>query len=158
MKKSHITRQQTLGAFFPKPHLFQRLRGSDVTIYDPTKHKTEAAANSRLIRKKRHYIHTRSHQGVLFVALNEFREFIAINLFDRVDEFSNSIIPSGERIAEASVDDDHVFSGQDYNSRYRLTAEGMHLIRYCLEQKILDNEDFISSDTPVPSSPCAKRR
>lgn len=185
-----IQKQSTLQRFFPRPRLFALAHESKITQYKPEKHKTEAATNSQLIRKKRHYLHTRSHQGVLYVALNEFREFIAINLFDRIDYFSNSIIPSGEKIAEATVDDDdaltfigidprlrrqkigtqmirfmkqrcekfHVFSGQDFNSRYRLTAEGMHLIRYCLKQKILDDEDFISSDTPVPSSPCAKRR
>lgn len=190
MKRTKTKSQQkTLYAFF-NPHQDKPRRVlSGLSSYDPKKHRKESIANSQSIRHKNNYIHTRAHKGVLYVALNEFREFIAINLFSRLDSISNSIVPSGEKIAEATVDDDdaltfisvdprfrrqkigselirfmkqrceqfHVFGGQECNSRYRLTREGMALIRYCLAQAILKHEDFIGSDAPVPSSP-GKRR
>jgi hypothetical protein len=38
-----------------------------------------------------------------------------------------------------------VFGGQAYNSRYRLTTDGMKLIRACLDKGILDDEQFLGN-------------
>ena len=38
-----------------------------------------------------------------------------------------------------------IFGGQAYNSRYRLTAEGMQLARACIQKGILDHDQFIEA-------------
>ncbi len=40
-----------------------------------------------------------------------------------------------------------VFGGQSYNSRYRLTFDGMKLIQSCLNKGILDSDQFLGNES-----------
>lgn len=140
--------QKTLYGFFkiPSDRLKKLMPG--VSKYNPRKHRKEAIANSKSIRSDHNYIHTRAHKGVLYVALNEFSEFIAINLFDRLDPVLDLIIPSGEKIAEASVDSDAALTFIGVDKRFRRQKIGSELIRFmkqrCEKFHVYDGQDYNS--------------